>query len=168
MIRSIVIDREGPEKNLDHDLIDIFFEKAVNYDSKLRRDHQIRCIGIDEETTGLILDFIKKKQKVATFSLPWIMTIEKHPNSVINMPIILLGYDGTPEVMIQISNLYNTTFGEITYKETQMDGPPVQDPDIWIPLHRDYWNGLLKKYNKSCTDDMPIIVEEFNFIFAQK
>jgi len=168
MIRSIVIDREEPEKNLDHDLIDIFFEKAVNYDSKLRRDHQIRCIGIDEETTGLILDFIKEKEKVATFSLPWIMTIEKHPNSVINMPIILLGYDGTPEVMIQISNLYNTTFGEITYKETQMDGPPVQDPDIWIPLHRDYWNGLLKKYNKSCTDDMPIIVEEFNFIFAQK
>ena len=44
MIRSIVIDREGPEKSLDHDLIDIFFEKAVNYVSKLRRDHQIRCI----------------------------------------------------------------------------------------------------------------------------
>ena len=63
MKRSVVIDRDGPEKNLDHDLIDVFFNKAVSYDSTLSRHHQIRCIGIDEETTGLILNFIKKKEK---------------------------------------------------------------------------------------------------------
>ena len=81
MKRSVVIDRDGPEKNLDHDLIDVFFNKAVSYDSTLSRHHQIRCIGIDEETTGLILNFIKKKEKIATFSLPWIMEIEEHQNS---------------------------------------------------------------------------------------
>ena len=33
MIRSIVIDREGPEKNLDHDLIDIYSEEIIKLDA---------------------------------------------------------------------------------------------------------------------------------------
>jgi hypothetical protein len=48
--------------------------------------------------------------------------------------------------------------------ESSLDGPPVQDPDIWIPLHRTYWNGLLSKYDRECTDDMPVLVEPFDYI----
>ncbi|GIR82581.1 MAG: hypothetical protein CM15mP84_03290 [Cellvibrionales bacterium] len=42
--------------------------------------------------------------------------------------------------------------------------PPVQDPDVWIPLHRQYWNGLLAAYGRECTDDMPVLIEPFDYI----
>ena len=33
-----------------------------------------------------------------------------------------------------------------------------------IPLHRTYWNGLLAAYGRECTDDMPVLIEPFDYI----
>ena len=117
------------------------------------------AIGIDEETTGLILDFINGGTKVGTFSLPWVMEAEGHPPSKPGTPTILTGYDGTPEAVVRITEVRQTTFGAIGPEESGLDGPPVQDLEVWRPLHQEYWNGLLAKYGKSCADDMPVTVE---------
>ena len=46
---------------------------------------------------------------------------------------------------------------------------PVRDPEVWIPLHREYWNNILEPYGRACTDDMPVIVEHFkNGLFRIK
>lgn len=67
---------------------------------------------------------------------------------------------------MKLTDVRETTFGEISALETRLDGPPVQDPDIWIPLHREYWNGLLDNYGKACTDDMPVLIEPFEFVYS--
>ena len=72
------------------------------------------------------------------------------------MPILLCDYDGKPRLLVKLTDIRNITFGEMGINESSLDGPPVQDPDIWIPLHRNYWNGLLSKYGRECTDDMPV------------
>ncbi len=166
MTRSIVIG-EGPALP-DDAVLDEFWAKAKAAVPDLQDDHQVRSIGIDEETTGLILDFINDGTKVGTFSLPWVMEAEGHPETKPGTPIILTGYDGTPEAVVRIGETYNTTFGDISEKETKMDGPPVQDLAVWKPLHRDYWNGLMSNYGKSCTDDMPIIVEPFELVYSAR
>ena len=89
-----------------------------------------------------------------------------YPKTTPNTPIMLVSYDGIPKVVVQITGVYETTFGNISLNDTSLDGPPVRDLDVWIPLHTEYWNGLLSKHNLSCTSDMPVLVEEFKFIYG--
>lgn len=163
MTRTIVIG-DGPALP-DDAVLDVFWQAARAAHPELSEDHQVRSLGIDEETTGLIMDFIYAKTKVGTFSLPWVMEAEGHPQTAPGTPVILTGYDGSPQAVVRITDVRKTNFGAIDRAETELDGPPVQDPDVWRPLHRDYWNGLLAKYGKSCTDDMPVLVEPFEFIY---
>lgn len=165
MNRVFAITGSGAEKNPNQQPIDDFWNQAVNHTPTLSGDHQVRSIGIDEETTGLIISFIKAGEKVGTFSLPWIMTAENLPMSYKGLPIILLSYDGKPELVVQLTKVFETSFGNIDSEVTSIDGPPVRDPDVWIPLHRNYWNGILKDYGISCTDDMPVLVEKFKLVF---
>ena len=167
MKRTNAILGGGVLKNPETGPIDDYWNQAIASNPELAVDHQIRSIGIDEETTVLIIDFIKEGEKVGTFSLPWLMESENIPASHTGQPIILLSYDGKPEIVVQITDIEETKFGEIDYEVTKIDGPPVRDPEVWIPLHREYWNNILKPYGRSCTDDMPVIVERFKLVYSK-
>ena len=167
MKRTNAILGGGALKNPETEPIDDYWNRVIALKPELAVDHQIRSIGIDEETTVLIIGFIKEGEKVGTFSLPWLMESENIPASHTGQPIILLSYDGKPEIVVQITDIEETTFGEIDYEVTKIDGPPVRDPEVWIPLHREYWNNILKPYGRSCTDDMPVIVELFKLVFSE-
>jgi len=166
MKRQIVITDDGPEQNPDSELLDAFWQQAINAVPEIARDHQVRSIGIDEETTDLIIEFIKTGEKRGTYSLPWLIEAEGYPKTTHNTPIMLVSYDGIPKVVVQITGVYETTFGNISLNDTSLDGPPVRDLDAWIPLHTEYWNGLLSKHNLACTSDMPVLVEKFKFIYG--
>ena len=168
MKRDIAIAGDGPEQNPDSELLDSLWQQAINAVPEIARDHQVRSIGIDEETTDLIIEFIKAGEKTGTYSLPWLMEAEGHPKTTPNTPIILVSYAGIPKVVVQTTSVYETAFGNISLKDTSLDGPPVRDLDIWIPLHTKYWNGLLSNHNRVCTSDMPVLVERFKFIYAGK
>ena len=101
---------------------------------------------------------------MATFSLPWFIEANGFPYSEPGTPIVLCDYVGTPHLIVRLTDVRETTFGEIGYAESSLDGPPVQDPKVWIPLHRTYWNGLLAAYGRECTDDMPVLIEPFDYI----
>ena len=166
MKRHIIIADDGPEQSPDSELLDSFWQQAINAVPEIARDHQVRSIGIDEETTDLIIEFITTGEKIGTYSLPWLMEAEGYPKAITYTPIILVSYDGIPKVVVQITGVYETTFGNISLNDTSLDGPPVRDLDVWIPLHTEYWNGLLSKHNLACTSDMPVLVEKFKFIYG--
>ena len=166
MKRHIIIADDGPEQSPDSELLDSFWQQAINAVPEIARDHQVRSIGIDEETTDLIIEFIKTGEKKGTYSLPWLIEAEGYPKTNPNTPIMLVSYDGIPKVVVQITGVYETTFGNISLNDTSLDGPPVRDLDVWIPLHTEYWNGLLSKHNLACTSNMPVLVEKFKFIYG--
>ena len=58
MKRHITIVGDGPEHNPDSELLDLFWQQAINAVPEIARDHQVRSIGIDEETTDLFIDHI--------------------------------------------------------------------------------------------------------------
>ena len=144
--------------------VDHFWERANKQFSELGDDYQVRSLGIDAETTTQILEYIKTRDKVATFSLPWVIEANDFPYSEPGTPIVLCDYVGTPHLIVQLTDVRETTFGDIGYAESSLDGPPVQDPEVWIPLHRTYWNGLLAAYGRECTDDMPVLIEPFDYV----
>ena len=162
MSRHILI-ADGPAQP-DLTVIDTFWERAQNEFAGLGDDYQVRSLGIDAETTTQILEYIKTRDKVATFSLPWVIEANGFPCSEPGTPIVLCDYGGTPHLIVRLTDVRETTFGEIGYAESSLDGPPVQDPEVWIPLHRKYWNGLLAAYGRECTDDMPVLIEPFDYI----
>ena len=162
MVRSILV-ADGPaQPNLED--IDAFWERAREQFGELGDDYQVRSLGIDEDTTTQILDYIKTRDKVATFSLPWVIEANGFPYSAPGTPIVLCDYVGTPHLIVRLTDVRETTFGDIGYAESSLDGPPVQDPEVWIPLHRKYWNGLLAAYGRECTDDMPVLIEPFDYM----
>ena len=144
--------------------VDHFWERANKQFSELGDDYQVRSLGIDAETTTQILEYIKTRDKVATFSLPWVIEANDFPYSEPGTPIVLCDYVGTPHLIVQLTDVRETTFGDIGFAESSLDGPPVQDPEVWIPLHRTYWNGLLAAYGRECTDDMPVLIEPFDYV----
>ena len=162
MPRQILI-ADGPAQP-DATAIDTFWAEAQKSFPGLGEDYQVRSLGIDAETTTQILEYIKTRDKVATFSLPWVIEANGFPYSEPDTPIVLCNYEGTPNLIVRLTDVRETTFGEIGYAESSLDGPPVQDPEVWIPLHRKYWNGLLAAYGRECTDDMPVLIEPFDCI----
>ena len=162
MARHILIS-DGPAQPNSAD-IDAFWERACKQHLNLGGDYQVRSLGIDAETTTQILEYIKTRDKVATFSLPWVIEANGFPHPEAGTPVVLCDYIGQPHLIVRLTDVRETTFGEIGYAESSLDGPPVQDPDVWIPLHRQYWNGLLATYGRECTDDMPVLIEPFDYI----
>ena len=162
MPRHILI-ADGPEQP-DATAMDTFLAEAQKSFPGLGKDYQVRSLGIDAETTTQIFEYIKTRDKVATFSLPWVIEANGFPYSEPDTPIVLCNYEGTPNLIVRLTDVRETTFGEIGYAESSLDGPPVQDPEVWIPLHRKYWNGLLAAYGRACTDDMPVLIEPFDYI----
>ena len=162
MPRHILI-ADGPAQPDPQD-IDRFWERAHNLYPGLGETYQVRSLGIDADTTTEILGYIKTREKVATFSLPWVIEANHFPYPEPGIPIVLCDYVGTPHLIVRLTEVRETTFGEVGDAESSLDGPPVQDPDVWIPLHRQYWNGLLAAYGRECTDDMPVLIEPFDYI----
>ena len=162
MPRHILI-ADGPAQP-DATAIDTFWVEAQKSFPEVGEDYQVRSLGIDVETTAQILDYIKTRDKVAAFSLPWVIEANGFPYSESGTPIVLCDYVGTPHLIVRLTNVRETTFKEIDFAESSLDGPPVQDPEVRIPLHRKYWNSLLAAYGRECTDDMPVLIETFDYV----
>ena len=83
------------------------------------------------------------------------------------MPIILLSTNGDPMLVVQITEVFKTTFGAIDSSISGLDGPPVRDLDVWMKLHTAYWNEILEGYGLECCDDMPVNIEKFEPLYPQ-
>ena len=112
MVRSILV-ADGPAQPNFED-IDAFWERAREQYGELGDDYQVRSLGIDEDTTATqILDYIKTRDKVATFSLPWVIEANGFPYPEPGTPIVLCDYAGKPHLIVQLTEIRETTFGQI-------------------------------------------------------
>jgi uncharacterized protein YhfF len=159
---------EGPARpNLT--TLGTFFERAMAASPSVKRgaDYQVRWIGLDAPTTQQIIDLIKAKDKTGTFTLPWIVERTDQPAPCVGDHIILINFDGTPELLVRLTDVYQVKFGAVTAKDIAIDGSPVRDLAIWKPMHTVYWNNLLKPFNLTVSGDMPVWVETFELLFPR-
>ena len=106
--------------------IDRFWDQAKALYAGLGDTYQVRSLGIDAETTTQILGYIKTREKVATFSLPWVIEANGFPYPEAGTPIVLCDYAGKPRLIVRLTDVRETTFGEIGYAESSLDGPPYR------------------------------------------
>ena len=134
-------------------------------DANLGDDYEVRWIGMDDDTTNQILDLIHIKDKVGTFTLPWIVERTDQPEPKVGDAIILVDFDGAPSTLVRLTGIVEVPFGEVTEEHTAVDGTPVRDLSIWKPLHTVYWNDLLRPFDMTVSEEMPVWIEKFELLY---
>jgi uncharacterized protein YhfF len=147
--------------------LDAFYEaaRAANRALTLPDGYQVRWIGLDADTTRQVFELIRARDKTGTFSLPWIFERTGQPEPRVGDRLILIDMDGRPTLLLRLTRVYSTTFGRVTAADTAVDGSPVRDPAVWVPLHTQYWNDLLRPFGLTVTADMPFWVEQFELLY---
>ena len=151
----------------DEATLNAFWQAARDYlpGAGLPTEYEVRWIGLDAESTAEILDLIRVRDKTGTFTLPWIVARTEQPTPRVGAAIILIDFDGSPALLIRLTDIREVSFGEITAEHTVIDGPPVRDLSIWKPLHTRYWNALLAPFDMTVSDDMPVWIEKFELLY---
>lgn len=128
-------------------------------------DCELRRIGRDAATTLRIFDLIRIGDKRGTFTLPWIVERTGGAPPAVGRLLVLLDAEGRPTLLLRITRVGSAIFGQVTAEDTAVDGSPVRDPAVWVPLHTEYWNDLLAPFGLAVTPDMPFWIEEFELVY---
>ena len=126
---------------------------------------QLRRIGRDAATALRIFDLIRIGDKRGTFTLPWLVERTGGTPPAVGRLLALVDAGGRPTLLVRITRVGSAVFGRVTAQDTAVDGSPVRDPAVWVPLHTDYWNDLLAPYGLEVTADMPFWIEEFELVY---
>lgn len=147
--------------------LDSFWQQASAAPSvtELPESYQVRWIGLDNATTEQVIELIRVRDKNGTFTLPWIIERTGQPNPAVGDAIVLVDFDGHPRQLVRLTDIEEVAFGAITAAHTAIDGTPVRDLAIWIPLHTRYWNAMLEPHGLEVTEDMPVLVEGFELLY---
>lgn len=124
-----------------------------------------RWIGLDAESTHGIFELIRIGDKRGTFTLPWIVERTGTPTPAVGNHLVLVDMDGTPTLLVRVTRVDSAIFGAVTADHTAIDGSPVRDPSVWVPLHTHYWNTHLAPFGLSVSGDMPFWIEEFEVLY---
>jgi len=150
--------------NLDD--LDAFWARARSAVPDLPDHYQVRWIGLDRDTTRQVIDLIRSGDKTGTFTLPWIVENTGQPEPAVGDDIILIDFDGQPQLVVRLTDIETVPFGAIDETHTAIDGTPVRDLSIWKPLHTNYWNGMLAPFKRQVDDDMPVWIEKFELLYG--
>jgi len=144
--------------------LDTFWTNARHSltDVLLSDTYEVRWIGLDDETTRQVIELIQSGDKTGTFTLPWIVERTGQPEPAVGAPIILVDFDGHPQLLVRLTGIEEVPFGKITGAHTAIDGTPVRALEVWKPLHTSYWNSMLAPHGLVVTDEMPVWVETFD------
>ncbi len=158
---------EGPARP-DQARLDAFWRAAcvARSDLSAADDCEVRWIGLDDETTEQVLELIASGDKTGTFTLPWIVERTGQPRPRAGRCIVLIDYRGAPRLLVRLTRVERVTFGAVTERHTAIDGSPVRALATWKPLHTRYWNDLLRPFGLRVSDDMPVLVETFELLYA--
>jgi uncharacterized protein YhfF len=124
-----------------------------------------RWIGLDQTSTHAIFHLIRIGDKRGTFTLPWIVERTNTPTPAVGNHLVLIDMDGTPTLLVRVTRVDRAIFGAVRAEHTAIDGSPVRDPHVWVPLHTQYWNNHLAPFDLTVSPDMPFWIEEFELLY---
>lgn len=126
---------------------------------------EARWIGLDAESTLQIFELVRSGDKRGTFTLPWIVERTHSPVPAVDQLLILVDINGQPVLLTRVIRVDQAVFGQVRPEHTAIDGSPVRDPAVWVPLHTAYWNQHLAPFGLEVSTEMPFWIEEFELLY---
>jgi len=155
----------GPARPDPAALGDFLDRAGVTADARSQPALQLRWIGLDAPTTRSIFDLIRQGDKTGTFTLPWIVERTASPVPKVGNHLVLIDIDGRPVLLTRVVRVDSALFGAVEARHTVIDGSPVRDPAVWVPLHTAYWNNHLAPFGLEVSPSMPFWIEEFVLLY---
>ena len=126
---------------------------------------EVRWIGLDADSTLQIFELIRTGDKRGTFTLPWIVERTASPVPAVGHLLVLVDINGNPVLLTRVIRVDSAVFGAVRAEHTRIDGSPVRDPEVWVPLHTAYWNQHLAPFGLTVSPEMPFWIEEFELLY---
>lgn len=139
-------------------------KRAAIGNTALPEKFEVRWIGLDDPSTEEVIELIQAGDKTGTFSLPWLIEAAELPETQVGDFIVLVDFRAQPRLIVKLTDIRTVLFGDVSAEDTSIDGTPVRDLSVWIPLHTMYWNNLLAPFGREVSDDMPVLIEPFELI----
>ncbi len=155
---------DGLAKPSDEDL-DAFWTNAKEAVPDLSDDYELLRIGGNEDTIGAILNLVKAGEKNGSFAVPWLLEAAGQDTPKVGDAKVLLAFDGTPTLVVRLTNVKPVKYGDIGPQHLTIEGPRMRDVDVWKPMHSEHWNKSLSEHGRSVTDDMPLLVTPWEVVF---
>ena len=152
----------------DDAVLEAFWIRASAVDATLEDvDFAVRWIGADADSTDRILTHVISGAKTGTVSLPDVLAHRGEHAPDIGDGMVLIRCDGTPAVAVRITAIDVVRYADIDESHTALDGPNVRALDVWLPLHRPYFDLLLRPLGRTTGDDTLIRFETFELVYSE-
>ncbi len=159
----------GCQRPSDQQLEDFWTQVTHTRDTSIGgwpTEFQVRWIGGDAATTRAILDHVRHGDKTGTVHVPEAVDFSEQPQPAVGDAVVLIDFDGTPELIVRITRIEIVAHANITERHTALDGPNIRELNLWSQIHDPYFAGLLAPAGLQLHDATPIAFETFELLYA--
>ena len=140
------------------------FLKETNRDANLKY-YDCFYFGHTEELANELLKLVLKGNKKATSSSRYAFEIEKQSLPRVGDFNIVTDWDGLPYCVIETTNVIVLPFKEMTYDICKREGED-DNLESWQKGHIKFFTEDGKETGYTFTEDMPIVFEDFEVVYA--
>ena len=146
------------ENNVNNHVLEFLVQDLDGYLLRFQQDIEDWHFGSDMKTANELFDLVLREEKVATSYLFFNSTKLNKGFSV------LTNWDKTKKLIILTTDIYVTTFSEITAEHAKKEGEANKSLESWQKIHKDFFSKELKKHNLNFNENIKIVCEEFKVI----
>lgn len=107
-------------------------------------------------------------KKIATASLMYWYENEDIPLPKAGSYSVILDSKDDAKCIIQTTKVYVVPFNSVTKEHAQKEGEGDLSLSYWREVHREFFSSELKSVNKSFSELMDVVCEEFKLVYLPK
>ncbi|WP_173108101.1 ASCH domain-containing protein [Bacillus sp. KH172YL63] len=119
---------------------------------------------IEKQDADELASLVQKGKKTATSSLHILYDAENEPLPEVGEYHIITDYDGDPKAIIQTEKVTIVPFRDVGEDFARKEGEGDLSLSYWRKIHIDFFMKELTAINRSFTEDMLVVCEEFKVV----
>jgi len=128
--------------------------------------YQCWHFGDSAELANDLIEQVVNGPKRATAGLLWSQELDPRLAPVEGGYSVVTEYDGTPRAVIRTTQIDVRRFGDVDATFAWDEGEGDRTLDWWRDAHRRYFARECASLGRVASDDMPIVLERFELLFA--
>lgn len=129
--------------------------------------YRIRRLGSTQEMSEALYDLIKNRDKTGTFGLKLLHDRDPANAPAVGSCTVFIDFEMKPHIAVKVMSLKPTAYEDITEDHLTVEGPGARVLKTWQDIHWPYWTKLLKPLGLEPSQDMIVMVEQFDLVFPQ-
>jgi uncharacterized protein YhfF len=121
----------------------------------------------DEESANHLASLVIKGEKRATASLLWSYEADSEPMPEVGQLSVITNWDGEPQCIVEVTDVEIKPYNEVTAEFAYREGEGDKSLEYWRRVHWDFFSMECEELGKQPSEDMLVILEQFNVIWKE-